>query len=212
MNSVPSAYSLPRPPGGGGQSGGAGSSYGGGGGGPPVPVIGPPNSSPSMSRMSQIPQGSKLATYMKATGTAGGYGSSGMPPTHLPPPTMDSQLKKLTISGIQEFVPSSGGGSGRNESGGSGGGQFSSAGSFRASASPRASPTPAVLGQDLNGGSSQATATTTSTAASQDPSSAAAAAAAAAAAINTYNEGGTMYFYQGDDMVRLVLFLSTLTG
>ena len=93
------------------------------------------------------PQGSKLATYMK-----GGYDAapSPSPSTGTPAPNsgLDSRLKKLSISGIQEFVPSGG---------------------------------PA----DGNGAAAP----------SIDP------AADSAAAINSFNDGGTMYFYQGDEVV-----------
>jgi len=98
------------------------------------------------------PQGSKLATYMKSS-----YGAAPHhQPHHQPSDTsahggvLDSRLKKLSISGIPEFVPAS-------TASGAGGGQD-------------------------NGVSGAATAS--------DPAS---------AAINSYDQGGTMYFYQGND-------------
>jgi len=162
-----SAYSnhLPRPPGSAPlppQQQGVGSGVGYGAAAPPLPT----------SRMtSQIPQGSKLATYMK-----GGYSNPPPPPTHLPPPpTME--LKKLALSGIQEFVPSN----------------------------SRNSPTPAGMAADVNGvagaGGTAPGAAAAAGGGEAASSDAAAAAAAAAAAINAYNDGGTMYFYQGDEVM-----------
>ena len=93
------------------------------------------------------PQGSKLATYMK-----GGYAAAPAPSpatgTPAPASGLDSRLKKLSISGIQEFVPSGGPSDGNG------------------AAAPSADP-----------------------------------AANSAAAINSFNDGGTMYFYQGDEVV-----------
>jgi len=93
------------------------------------------------------PQGSKLATYMK-----GGYAAAPAPSpatgTPAPASGLDSRLKKLSISGIQEFVPSGGPSDGNG------------------AAAPSADP-----------------------------------AANSAAAINSFNDGGTMYFYQGDEVM-----------
>jgi len=85
------------------------------------------------------PQGSKLATYMNRA-----------PPQGLQPGggnQLDSRLRELALTGVQEFVPSAGG----------------------------------VEGNGTAGAPSSDT--------------------AANSGINTFNEGGTMYFYQGDEVI-----------
>ena len=159
-------------------------------------------------------KGSKLATYMNRHN----FQQQQQPSYNVPELNkglgslnLDSNtIKKLTVSGIREFVPQpnssqsgsfggAGGGGGGNSaasqmrlSGNGSNSSFSGSnfGSDRLNPtsaimtnSPRQSPTPASMGIV--------------------PAASAAASANEASSIAIYNEGGTTYFYSGDEMVRM---------
>jgi len=194
------------------------------------------------------PQGSKLATYMSRGGNAGhsggNYGpgvpiggSGGSNPANISQLASDlnnlgldpNTLKKLSMSGIREFIPPGPPGGGPQGSGGGGppnnsnstadnsgssspypGSNYGSGSNppqrlqpphtgIGSYGSPRASPTP----------SGSSSISSMIPAGPQDPAMSAAAAAAAAAAGGDpnmpvhpvqYSDGGTTYFYSSDDM------------
>ena len=165
-----------------------------------------------------ISQGSKLATYMNRGGggsqqsnfNGGGNSNSiAQMASELNSMGLDSTtLKKLSMTGIREFIPPStsssmtgpGGGSGMNMRGSENSGSNSPYQNFVPSSmsnsrlqppqstmnsyiSPRGSPTPSsgsssVMPNQADNGG--------------DPSS-----------ISTYSDGGTTYFYSSDDVVRV---------
>jgi hypothetical protein len=174
-----------------------------------------------------LPQGSKLATYMNRGGPGGpnfagpnpGGPSGSSNAAQMSQMVSDlnnlgldqNTLKQLSMKGIREFMPTTGSsgsglrGSPHDNSGssspfpqnyGSTGGSQQRlqppAASMSSYGSPRASPTP-------SSGSVSSMMTAQQT---QDMNNAAAAQGGDPASISTYSDGGTTYFYAGDEMVR----------
>lgn len=172
-------------------------------------------------------QGSKLATYMNRGGPGGpnfagpnpGGPSGSSNAAQMSQMVSDlnnlgldqNTLKQLSMKGIREFMPTTGSsgsglrGSPHDNSGssspfpqnyGSTGGSQQRlqppAASMSSYGSPRASPTP-------SSGSVSSMMTAQQT---QDMNNAAAAQGGDPASISTYSDGGTTYFYAGDEMVR----------